>query len=39
MSERMTVAFAVADADTEERLIREYIGPAFDRIEGRDDAR
>lgn len=38
MAEQKKVVFTVADADAEERLIREYVAPAFGRIDGRDDA-
>lgn len=38
MSEQMKIVFEVATAAAEERLIREYISPAFDRIEQRSDA-
>ncbi|MDX5988677.1 MULTISPECIES: hypothetical protein [Haloferax] len=38
MSELKKVVFTVADVEAEERLIREYVASAFQRIEHRDDA-
>lgn len=39
MAGRMKVTFEVADVDAEERLIREYIAPAFERLCEREDVR
>lgn len=39
MTEQMKVRFEVADIDTEERLIREYVAPAFERLCEREDVR
>ncbi|ELZ84172.1 hypothetical protein C455_00667 [Haloferax larsenii JCM 13917] len=38
MSKLKKVVFTVADVATEERLIREYVASAFERLEARDDA-
>lgn len=38
MTEQLSVVFEVETPATEERLIREYIAPAFDRIDQRSDA-
>ncbi len=38
MTEQLKIIFEVASAAGEERLIREYISPAFSRLEQRDDA-
>lgn len=37
MSDRKVVVFETSDVDAEEELIREYVVPAFRRLEGRDD--
>lgn len=37
MSDRKVVVFETRNVDAEERLIREYIVPAFRRLEDRDD--
>lgn len=39
MSDRKVVIFETAGIDAEERLVREYIVPAFQRLGGRDDVR
>lgn len=39
MSDRKVVIFETDDTDAEERLIREYIVPAFRRLDDRDDIR
>lgn len=39
MSDRKVVIFETPDVETEERLIREYVVPAFGRLDGRDDVR
>lgn len=39
MSDRKVVIFETSDVDAEERLIREYIAPAFRRLHRRDDIR
>lgn len=39
MSDRKVVIFEIDDTDAEERLIREYIVPAFRRLDDRDDIR
>lgn len=38
MTEQIKVVFEVATAAAEERLVREYVAPAFSRIDQRDDA-
>lgn len=39
MSDRKVIIFETRDVDAEERLIREYVVPAFQRLNGRDDIR
>lgn len=39
MSDRLVVVFETADVDAEERLIREYVVPAFRRLDDRPDVR
>lgn len=39
MSDRKVVIFEIEDADAEERLIREYVVPAFRRLSDRDGIR
>lgn len=39
MSDRKVVIFETSDIDAEERLIREYVVPAFHRLDGRDGVR
>lgn len=39
MSDRKVVIFETGDVDAEERLIREYVVPAFRRLDGREDVR
>lgn len=39
MSDREAVVFETADVTAEERLIREYVVPAFRRLEDRDDVK
>ena len=39
MSDRKVIIFEVSDIGAEERLIREYVVPAFRRLNGRDEVR
>lgn len=39
MSDRKAVIFETTDVDAEEHLIREYVVPAFRRLEDRDDVK